>query len=198
MEISRMSIDLPDETAKSMLTQKIDNFLREKITVAGKAIVTAGVDKIVDGDVILTYAKSSIVQSVLAEAYRRGTKFRVIIIDSRPLFEGRDMCKALVEIGIDCSYAMTNSLAHVIRTTTKVFLGAHAMLGNGRLASRVGSALVAMLAKEFELPVIVCCESVKFTDKVGLDSIVTNELGMFFVPWGSERGFGTEVLGWWG
>ena len=33
-----------------------------------------------------------------------------------------------------------------------------------------------MMAKEADVPVIVCCESIKFTDKVALDSIVTNEV----------------------
>ena len=54
------------------------------------------------------------------------------------------------------------------------------MTSNGRLYSRVGTALVAMSAKEraggVEVPVIVCCETVKFTDRVALDSIVVNEI----------------------
>ena len=40
----------------------------------------------------------------------------------------------------------------------------------------IGSAIVAMMAKEADVPVIICCESIKFTDKVALDSIVTNEV----------------------
>jgi translation initiation factor eIF-2B subunit delta len=50
------------------------------------------------------------------------------------------------------------------------------MMSNGRLYSRVGTAMVAMTAKEADIPVIVCCESIKFTDRVALDSIVTNEV----------------------
>jgi len=40
----------------------------------------------------------------------------------------------------------------------------------------VGTAVVAMLAHERDIPVIVCCESVKFTERVALDSIVGNEV----------------------
>ena len=50
------------------------------------------------------------------------------------------------------------------------------MMSNGRLYSRVGTAVVAMLAHERDIPVIVCCESVKFTERVALDSIVGNEV----------------------
>ena len=179
LEISTISIDLPENAAKKLLLEKIDNYIREKITVADQAIVDAAVQKIVDGDVIVTFAKSSVVQMVLAEAHRRKIKFRVVIVDSRPLMEGAQMCKALSEIGVDCTYSLIHALSYAIRDATKVYLGAHAMLSNGRLYSRVGTAAVAMYAKEFEIPVIVCCESIKFTDKVGLDSIVSNELGIF-------------------
>jgi translation initiation factor eIF-2B subunit delta len=60
---------------------------------------------------------------------------------------------------------------------SKCFLGASAMLGNGRLSARAGTAMVAMMAKDAGIPVIVLCESVKFTGKVALDSVVMNEIG---------------------
>lgn len=50
------------------------------------------------------------------------------------------------------------------------------MMSNGRLYSRVGTAIVSMLAFSRDIPVIVLCESVKFTDRVALDSIVGNEI----------------------
>ena len=182
LEISTISIDIPDHAAKKLLLEKIDNYIREKITIADHAIVATAVEKIVDGDVIVTFAKSNIVQMVLAEAHRKKIKFRVMVVDSRPLMEGAQMCQALSEFGIDCTYTLIHALSYVIRDATKVYLGAHAMLSNGRLYSRVGTAALAMYAKEFEVPVIVCCESIKFTDKVGLDSIVTNELGRLSTP----------------
>lgn len=60
---------------------------------------------------------------------------------------------------------------------SKVFLGASAVLSNGTVISRVGSAAVAMLAASRELPVIICCETYKFHERVQLDSITSNELG---------------------
>nr|POF09581.1 isoform 3 of translation initiation factor eif-2b subunit delta [Quercus suber] len=43
--------------------------------------------------------------------------------------------------------------------------------------SRVGTACVAMVAHEFRVPVLVCCEAYKFHERVQLDSICSNELG---------------------
>ncbi|KAL8736554.1 MAG: hypothetical protein Q9181_002382 [Wetmoreana brouardii] len=176
MAISTIDPDTPESKAKSELCSGIDNFIRERITVAGQAIASSACSKIQDGDVILTFAKSSIVERTLAEAYRQGKKFRVIVIDSRPLLEGRNLAIALADLGLEVQYAFTHSLNHVIQNATKVFLGAHAMMSNGRLYSRIGTASVAMTAKDSDIPVIVLCESVKFTDRVALDSIAFNEV----------------------
>ena len=62
---------------------------------------------------------------------------------------------------------------------TRVFLGASAVLSNGTVYSRVGTACVAMVAHAFRVPVIVCCEAYKFHERVQLDSICSNELGMY-------------------
>eukprot|EP01098_Paradermamoeba_levis_P011848 TRINITY_DN5099_c0_g6_i2.p1 TRINITY_DN5099_c0_g6~~TRINITY_DN5099_c0_g6_i2.p1 ORF type:complete len:148 (-),score=44.25 TRINITY_DN5099_c0_g6_i2:72-515(-) len=43
--------------------------------------------------------------------------------------------------------------------------------------SRVGTAVVAMMAHAFNRPVLVCCETYKFCERVQLDSICFNELG---------------------
>ena len=176
LAISHIDPDTPESKAKSELCSAIDNFICERITVAGQAIASSASSKIQDGDVILTFAKSSIVARTLAEAYRQGKRFRVIVIDSGPLFEGRNLARALANLGLKVRYALTHTLSHVIQDATKIFLGAHAMMSNGRLYSRIGTALVAMSAKEINTPVIVLCESVKFTDKVALDSIGINEI----------------------
>lgn len=59
----------------------------------------------------------------------------------------------------------------------QVILGASAVLSNGTVMSRAGSAAVAMMATACSKPIIICCETYKFHEKVQLDSITANELG---------------------
>lgn len=176
LEISRVDIDVPDAEAKKYLCDAIDIFIRERITFSDQVIAQSAADRIKDGDVIMTYAKSSIVQRSLALAHEEGKKFKVIVVDSRPLHEGRHLASALVNLGLEVKYCLINGLSHNIQDVTKVLLGAHAMMSNGRLFSRVGTALVAMEANESDKPVIVLCETIKFTERVALDSIVHNEI----------------------
>lgn len=114
---------------------------------------------------------------MLIEAHKCHKFFRVIVVDSRPCFEGKECADRLSKAGLTLTYLTISSLNYIIREVTKVFLGAHAMLSNGALYSRVGTSIVAMTAKDNNIPVIAFCESYKFTDRVQLDSFVNNELG---------------------
>ncbi|KAL9631464.1 MAG: hypothetical protein Q9204_004219 [Flavoplaca sp. TL-2023a] len=189
LTISTIDPDTPEHQAKTKLSSAIDNFIRERITVAGQVIAGSASSRIQDGDIIITFAKSSIVEQTLAEAHRQGKSFQVRVVDSDPLSEGRNLAIALANLGLRVQYASIHTLSHIVQGATKVFLGAHAMMSNGRLYSRLGTALVAMAAKDIDIPVIVLCESIKFTDKVSLDSIATNEMAP-----SHELGFhGTDV-----
>lgn len=59
----------------------------------------------------------------------------------------------------------------------QVFLGAAAVMSNGTVMGRAGTACVAMVAHAHSKPVMICCESFKFHERVQLDSITHNELG---------------------
>ena len=175
-QIIKIDPAIPETEAKSHLLSCIDTFIRERITAADAVISDTASAKICDGDIVLTYAHSSVVAATILCAHRSGKRFRVIVIDSRPLFEGRRLARKLASAGVNVSYTLVTAAAHVISDATRIILGAHAMLGNGRLYSRVGTAAIAMLAHERDIPVIICCESVKFSDRVALDSIVGNEI----------------------
>ena len=107
----------------------------------------------------------------------RGRKFKVIVADGRPKFEGREMARHLVQAGIHTTYIFLQSVSYIISEVTKVFLGAHAVFANGCVMSRVGTSQVALLAKSQNVPILVCCETYKFSEKVQTDSFVFNELG---------------------
>ena len=114
---------------------------------------------------------------LLVEAKEEGIDFEVIVVDGRPMLEGKDTVKVLSDAGIRCSYVLTNALPFVITLATKVIIGAASILSNGDLLSRVGTSVVCMAANSAKIPVIAVCEVYKFSDTVRLDSYVWNEIG---------------------
>ncbi|MBN3314412.1 EI2BD factor, partial [Atractosteus spatula] len=175
-EISNISSQCKEEEAKSKLLSCIDRYIEEKIHLAAKAISKSAFEKISDGDVILVYGCSSLVNYILCDAYERGRKFRVIVVDSRPRLEGREALRRLVRKGICCTYVLITAISYILHEVSKVFVGAHALLANGYVMSRVGTSQIALVAKAYNVPVLVCCETYKFCERVQTDSFVSNEL----------------------
>ncbi|PCH41356.1 eukaryotic translation initiation factor 2B delta subunit [Wolfiporia cocos MD-104 SS10] len=176
LEISGSDIDLPEQDAKDALCSKIDHYIRDRIIIADQVIQDTAGNKIKDGDVILTYARSSVVEKVLLGAHEEGRDFSVIVVDSRPMLEGKRLLSILSSAGIQCTYLLLPALGSVISEVSTVLVGAHSIHSNGSVFSRAGTALVAMMAKQHSVPVVVCCETYKFSEGVQLDSFTKNEL----------------------
>ncbi|KAK1280559.1 hypothetical protein QJS04_geneDACA002902 [Acorus gramineus] len=175
--IAKLSLTLSESEAKASLQFDIDRFINEKIVLADKVIVRHAVTKISDGDVLLTYGSSCVIEMILSYAHELGKQFRVVVVDSRPKLEGQVLLRKLVAKGISCTYTHINAISYIMHEVTEVFLGASSVLSNGTVYSRVGTACVAMVAHAFHVPVIICCEAYKFHERVQLDSICSNELG---------------------
>nr|XP_023011803.1 translation initiation factor eIF-2B subunit delta [Leptinotarsa decemlineata] len=177
LTLTQIDTNLRDNDKRAILLNVIDTYINDDIEKAGDAISMRVGEKIINGDVILTYGCSSLVRKILLEAHKNGKKFEVIVVDGRPLLEGREMLRRLVISGIKCTYVLINSISYIMNKVTKVILGAHALLTNGYVMSRMGTAQVAMVARAYNKSVLVCCETYKFSERVQTDSIVINELG---------------------
>ena len=51
---------MPEGDVKTLLCRKIDEFVEERIVAAGALIAQFALQKIVDGDVVLTFARSQV------------------------------------------------------------------------------------------------------------------------------------------
>lgn len=164
------------EDQKQQLKSYIDRFIDEEIWSAQRGICENISSNITTNDIILVYGCSTIVQHVLLHAKSKEKRFRVIIVDSPPHFNGRRMLRFLNDNSIDATYTLINSLSFVMRQATKVLIGANSMLANGYVMSHIGTSQVALMAKATNVPTLVCCETYKLSDRVYVDSFGCNEV----------------------
>ncbi|KAL3210141.1 hypothetical protein MRX96_037368 [Rhipicephalus microplus] len=147
-QISEIQDAEPVEKVKDSLVEWIKKFVYEEICLAKRQITVEAQQKIMNEDVILTYCwfavanilmailhvvltTSSLVKSVLKVAHESGKNFRVIVVDSRPQFRGREMLEYLSSIGINCTYVLITAVSYIMKEVTKVVLGASTLLANG-------------------------------------------------------------------
>mgnify|MGYP006202276359 CR=1 FL=1 len=89
----RAALDL---LAKVYLTRGYESFAKSTdfanaASYADQAIANFGSEKIVTGDVLLTYGNPSVLPVLLQTALDQGKTFRLIVVDSRPLLEGKHL-----------------------------------------------------------------------------------------------------------
>jgi len=175
-QIAAMPTNLTLEEAKEHVLQKIDTFLRERIVSSQELIAESAASRIGDGAIILTFSYSHVVMTALEVAKAQGKDFEVVIVDSHPDYQGRRALAKAQALGVSCTYALLSGLSYVMKNVSMVLLGASSVMANGFTMARAGTALVAMVAKSHSIPVLVCCESIKFSERASLDSLSHNEL----------------------
>ena len=135
-------------------------------------------------DVIFTHCHSTNIVNALIYAKKKGKKFEVYNTETRPLFQGRKTAKELKKAGIKITMftdsaledALSGEKSLKIKKPDKIFLGADALLKKG-IINKIGSELIARIAKEEKIPVYIIADSWKFTkSKIPIENRSINEV----------------------
>ena len=138
--------------------------------VAQKKINEFVYDEIKTGDVVMTICHSTNVVLSLINAWKEGKRFEVFNLETRPLFQGRKTARQLGKAGIpvttfiDSAMGVAMSREQGTRHVTKVFVGADALLKSG-VVNKIGSEVLAQIAKNERIPFFVVADSWKYSPK---------------------------------
>ncbi len=133
-------------------------------------------------DVIFTHCHSTNVINALIYTKKKGKKFEVYNTETRPLFQGRKTAHELRRTGIKVTMFVDSALGVALsreqgtKKADKVFLGADAILKKG-VINKIGSEVIANIARDNKIPVYVVADSWKFTkSKIPLENRKLNEI----------------------
>lgn len=174
---NRLTPDMAENDVRDLLSKSIDDFIQDEIICSWVAIIGKAVTAIDDDDVLLTIGYSVLLKKILCSAKKIDRKFRVVVVDTRPRFEGKRMHQELLEAGISATYIFIDTVPYVMKEVTKVLMSAESLFANGHVMAAMGSSQIALIAHTIGRPVIVCCETYKFSERVHTDCFVHNELG---------------------
>lgn len=108
---------------------------------------------------ILTCSISGTVLDVLV-ACRQAIE-RVVVMEGRPRYEGRDTARALSEQGVAVTL-ITDAQADIFLSHCQsIVVGADSVLANGDVINKAGTALLAWAGRGHHRPFYVLCESLK-------------------------------------
>lgn len=137
-----------------------------------------------NGDTIFTHCHSTNVIGSLIYAKQKKKKFEVFNTETRPLFQGRKTAEDLSQNGVHVTIFVDSALGLALskkdhngkNIVKKIFLGADAILPKG-VINKVGSGLIAEIAKDHNIPVYVIADSWKFSrKKIPIEQRALNEV----------------------
>ena len=106
---------------------------------------------------LMTYAYSSSVIELLARLKPR----RVIVSETRPSHEGLRMARELVAQGISMTLITEAQMALFAQEADAAVVGAETILPEGDLINRIGTRLLALAAKDADVPLYSISETLK-------------------------------------
>ncbi|HEU5230118.1 MAG TPA: translation initiation factor eIF-2B [Ktedonobacteraceae bacterium] len=112
---------------------------------------------------LMTCSISGTVLDVLVALQRQIE--RVIALEGRPRYEGREMARALSQRGLAVTL-ITDAQADIFLPECQgVVVGADSVLADGDVLNKAGTALLAWAARGHSIPFSVLCESLKISPK---------------------------------
>lgn len=136
--------------------------LRTELDTSTDNIATQSLEHIHSNEVIMTAGKSKTVEAFLKDAARK-RKFQVIVVECAPFYHGQELAVSLAKAGIETTVINDSAVFAIMSRVNKVIIGTHTVMANGGLKAINGSHAIALAAKHFSVPMIVCAAIFKLS-----------------------------------
>lgn len=164
---SDLELDIYKTGLHENLIEGIEQELMNELDLSSRSIAHQAIDYVQTDEIILTLGKSKVIELFLKHAAigsKTGKrKFTVIVVELAPFYSGREMAKALNKFGISTLIIPDSAVFAIMSRVNKVLLSTHSMMANGGIKAPAGSHSIALAAKHYAVPVIVCCPMYKLT-----------------------------------
>ncbi len=150
------------------------------------------------GDVILTHCNvSGELAMACALAKEQQRIVRVFATETRPYLQGAKLTVwEMQKAGIDVTLVADNAVGTLMADglVNKVIIGSDRSAANGDIANKIGSYQIAVLAKEFNIPVIALTQPSKSVAR-GVDMPIEERSGLETILYERRRLFPSGVEG---
>ena len=115
---------------------------------------------------------------------------RVIALEGRPRYEGREMASALQQKGFAVTLTTDAQADIFMPLCDSIVVGADSILANGDVLNKAGTALLGWSAQGHSVPLYVLCETLKISSQQWQDGVAHWQTNLALL----EEKEGEEVL----
>lgn len=114
-------------------------------------------------EIILTLGYSYTVEQFFKYAANKRRQFHVFILEHAPFFTGHQMAVNLSQANIPVTVVTDSAVFAIMARVNKIVIGTRSLLANGGLTARSGTYNLALAAKNYNVPLLVCAPTYKFS-----------------------------------
>ncbi len=162
------------EELRHLVVKKADEFIQRSLE-AIRRIGEIGSKRVMHGDTILTHCNSEAAVRVILEAHKQGKDIRVFVTETRPRYQGRLTAAYLARHGVDVTLIPDSAARVYMRKIDRIIVGADAVAVNGAVVNKIGTAQLALIAKESRTRFFVAAETYKISPKTFLGDLIEIE-----------------------
>jgi len=159
----------------------------ETIKQAKKKIAEIGAERIPSSHEfsVLTHCHSSVVTGILLKAKEQGKDLRVFCTETRPRYQGRITAKELLDAGIKVTQIVDSAMRWVVRRypIDMILIGADAITSEGTVLNKIGSRLLALVAREMHIPYYVATPLLKYNPESVFGTLEKIEMRSYEEIW---------------
>jgi len=164
----------PIRELKASVIEAINELL-EEIKNLYRNVADQAIEHIHSNEVVMTFGRSRTVQEFLKSAARK-RKFEVVVAESAPSLEGQQAALELAQAGISTTLISDAAIFAMMARVNKVIVGTHAVMANGGLIAISGTHMLAVAAKHYSVPLMVCTGLYKLSPLYPYDQDTFNDI----------------------
>ncbi|WP_336135512.1 ribose 1,5-bisphosphate isomerase [Natronomonas amylolytica] len=134
---------------------------RTDLDAAQDRLGRIGAGRLKDGDVVMTHCHSTDALACIEAAVEDGADLEAIVKETRPRNQGHITAERLSEIGVPVTLIVDNAAHRFLDDADHLLVGADSIAADGSVVNKIGTAGLAVSARDRGVPVMVAAQSIK-------------------------------------
>ncbi|UJR09867.1 hypothetical protein I4U23_014089 [Adineta vaga] len=162
LPVSNIEGDVPVQRLRPELMDDL-NWASTEIELSVKNLAQQALAHIHANEIILTLGYSYTVEQFFKYAAGKKRQFHVFILEHAPFFTGHKMALNLSQSNISVTVVTDSAVFAIMARVNKILIGTRSLLANGGLTAKSGTYNLALAAKNYNVPLLVCAPTYKFS-----------------------------------
>jgi ribose 1,5-bisphosphate isomerase len=120
-----------------------------------------GANRLRDGDRVMTHCHSTDAVACIAAAVEQGKELTAVVKETRPRRQGQITARELRDLGVPVTLIVDSAAHRYLSDVDHVLVGADAIAADGSVVNKIGTAGLAVNARDRGTPVMVAAQTIK-------------------------------------